>query len=440
MFLFTCRLGNKMSNNSDVVETPGGGEFMMEDLGNSEYAAVAILIIFSVIGVSGNALVLYGFSMLKPKMTSTIFILTLAGIDFTSCLVTIPATAAMELSQFKVPYDPLCKAYHFLVTSTIPFSAFVMVAIAVDRYYCICKPFIQIMTKFRAKVIVCSLSVLALIIGFVSCLNFGVIEQNSHRNETNATLEIKAMEELLSPDDPEVIKLKKKHFPDPVLLCGNTKKLGETFYTVYSTIYASIYATCGVVVIILYVIIYHFILTRRQRRLRTESFPCCTFSKSQLGEPENTDFIYVSQETQNTSVPEDSDKDANLNGPMIKPNNGSPPNPKLNNDTPPPKSRQKKKKNHRKSDATSTFRLKQERIRVNNIKTALMLSVVALVFIAAFLPAWLMKHKLIPFNVIVFYMYFIYNVANPFIYAFMNPDFRQKMAVAGARIKNQFRK
>jgi cholecystokinin A receptor/hypocretin (orexin) receptor 2 len=431
-----------MPNTSDVMGTPGGEESMMDGLGtfgNLEYAAVVMLIVFSVIGVSGNALVLYGFSMLKPKMTSTIFILTLAGIDFTSCLVTIPATAAMEVLQFEVPYDPLCKAYHFLVTSTIPFSAFVMVAIAVDRYYCICKPFLQIMTKFRAKVIVCSLSVLALIIGFVSCLNFGVIEQKSHRNETNMTLEIKAMEELLSPDDPMVIELKEKHFPDPVLLCGNTKMFGETFFTVYNTIYASIYATCGFVVIVLYVIIYHFILTRRQRRLRTESFPCCTFSKSQLGEPEHTDFIYVSQETQNTSVPEDPEKDTNLNGPMIKQNNGSPLNPKMNNDSP-PKSRQKKKKNHRKSDATSTFRLKQERIRVNNIKTALMLSVVALVFIAAFLPAWLMKHKLIPFNVIVFYTYFIYNVANPFIYAFMNPDFRQKMAVAGARIKNKFQK
>ncbi|XP_061197653.1 cholecystokinin receptor type A-like [Saccostrea echinata] len=432
---------NKMSNMSEVSDDGEAIQDTLEHLGDDEYAAVVMLIVFSVIGVAGNALVLYGFFMLKPKMTSTIFILTLAGIDFTSCLVTIPATAAMELVVFRVPYDPLCKAYHFLVTTTIPFSAFVMVAIAVDRYYCICKPFIQIMTKFRAKIIVFSLSILALIIGFVSCLNFGLVEQRTHKNETNMTLELQATIELLGPDDPVVLALKEKYFPSPVFLCGNPRMLGETFYTVYNTIYASIYATCGIVVIILYVVIYHFILTRRQRRLRTESFPCCTFSKTQLGESEHTDFIYVSQETQNTCVTDEAEKDANLNSPMLKPNNelqGSQAT-TLNNE-PPPKSRQKKKKNHRKSDATSTFRLKQERIRVNNIKTALMLSVVALVFIAAFLPAWLMKLKVVPFNTILFYMYFIYNVANPFIYAFMNPDFRQKMAIVGTRIKNQFKK
>lgn len=434
-----------MSKNGSEM---AGAPYTMEEcvtnqsdpLEDEAYAAVVMLIIFSVIGVAGNALVLYGFSMLKPKMTSTIFILTLAGIDFTSCLVTIPATVAMELATFRVPYDPLCKAYHFLVTSTIPFSAFVMVAIAVDRYYCICKPFIQIMTKFRAKVIVLSLSVLALIIGFVSCLNFGVVTQPANRNITNETLDIRALEALLPLNDTLesfLLALKKeKCAPAPVLLCGNPRNLGETFYEVYNIIYASIYATCGIVVIILYVIIYHFILSRRQRRLRTESFPCCTFSK-QHGESENTDFIYISQDTQNTTV-DDAEKDANLNSPLAKQNNENHLKPKQSSEIT-PKLRQKKKKNHRKSDATSTFRLKQERIRVNNIKTALVLSVVALVFIAAFLPAWLMKHRLVPFNVISFYMYFVYNVANPFIYAFMNPDFRQKMAIAGKRIKTQLR-
>lgn len=428
-------------NGSEMAGAPYTMEECVTDqsdpLEDEAYAAVVMLIIFSVIGVAGNALVLYGFSMLKPKMTSTIFILTLAGIDFTSCLVTIPATVAMELAMFRVPYDPLCKAYHFLVTSTIPFSAFVMVAIAVDRYYCICKPFIQIMTKFRAKVIVLSLSVLALIIGFVSCLNFGVVTKEMDRNITNETLEIRALEALLPPNDTFLLAFKKgKCAPAPVLLCGNPRNLGETFYEVYNIIYASIYATCGIVVIILYVIIYHFILSRRQRRLRTESFPCCTFSK-QHGESENTDFIYISQDTQNTTV-DDAEKDANLNSPLAKQNNENHLKPKQSSEIT-PKLRQKKKKNHRKSDATSTFRLKQERIRVNNIKTALVLSVVALVFIAAFLPAWLMKHRLVPFNVISFYMYFVYNVANPFIYAFMNPDFRQKMAIVGKRIKTQLR-
>jgi hypothetical protein len=70
---------------------------------------------------------------------------------------------------------------------------------------------------------------------------------------------------------------------------------------------------------------------------------------------------------------------------------------------------------------------KLEKIRMNNIKTALMLSIVAVIFIVVFLPAWLMLHTIIPFNATVFYLYFTYNVSNPFVYAFMNPDFRNQM-------------
>ena len=49
-----------------------------------------------------------------------------------------------------------------------------------------------------------------------------------------------------------------------------------------------------------------------------------------------------------------------------------------------------------------------------------MLFVVTVVFVITFLPAFLMVLKLIPYNIIVFYFYFANNVANPFIYSFMN--------------------
>lgn len=62
-----------------------------------------------------------------------------------------------------------------------------------------------------------------------------------------------------------------------------------------------------------------------------------------------------------------------------------------------------------------------------NIRTALMLFVVTLVFIISFLPAWLMAVQAISYEIIVFYMHFIYNVANPVIYAFMNQSFRKEL-------------
>jgi cholecystokinin A receptor/hypocretin (orexin) receptor 2 len=46
----------------------------------------------------------------------------------------------------------------FFITSNVPFAAFIMVAIAVDRYLCICHPFRHLMNAQRAKRITLSLA------------------------------------------------------------------------------------------------------------------------------------------------------------------------------------------------------------------------------------------------------------------------------------------
>lgn len=69
----------------------------------------------------------------------------------------------------------------------------------------------------------------------------------------------------------------------------------------------------------------------------------------------------------------------------------------------------------------------REETRAANARTALMLFTVTLVFVVAFLPAWLMAHRIISNELMVFYLYFTYNVANPFIYAFMNVIFKEHL-------------
>jgi len=69
----------------------------------------------------------------------------------------------------------------------------------------------------------------------------------------------------------------------------------------------------------------------------------------------------------------------------------------------------------------------KEKSLMANIRTAVMLFVVTIVFLIAFLPAWLMSLGVVEHNAIVFYLYFVYHVANPFIYAFMNKSFRDDL-------------
>jgi len=67
------------------------------------------------------------------------------------------------------------------------------------------------------------------------------------------------------------------------------------------------------------------------------------------------------------------------------------------------------------------------RNRLANIKTAAMLFVVTLVFTVSFFPSLAMTNYILPYNMVIFYMYFANNVANPIIYSFMNSNFRKRL-------------
>ena len=301
------------------------------------HIAMVIVGFLSVAGTAGNALVIYVFSHQKQKMTSTIFILSLAYADFMTSFVTMPFTITSELLEFKLEYDPVCKIFHFLVTSTVPFSALNMVAIAVDRYICIVHPLkhVTIMTINRAKYVVGALLLMAITLGLLSCLIFGtslrqvtcVMINSTDDSMANETSHHRTVADAaLCNASLEVVNFE-------IIQTGyclrNDIILGRSFFVVVQKIHISIFAVCLVVVIVLYVVIYRTVL--------------------------------------------------------------------------------KCKRQHP--------------------KTAVMLSIVSVIFIVAFLPAWLMSLKVLKFNIIIFYLYFTYNVANPIVYAFLNENFRSQLQV-----------
>ena len=101
------------------------------------------------------------------------------GIDFITCLVTIPFTVVYELLQYRLVYDVICKTYMFLITSTVPFSAYIMVGIAVDRYLCICHPLLQVFTVSRVKLVISLLTIPAMAFGTLTALSFGTSSYES---------------------------------------------------------------------------------------------------------------------------------------------------------------------------------------------------------------------------------------------------------------------
>ena len=68
-----------------------------------------------------------------------------------------------------------------------------------------------------------------------------------------------------------------------------------------------------------------------------------------------------------------------------------------------------------------------KRSRPAHIKTTQVLFTVSVVYILSYLTTFLMSFQLIPHDKTLYYIYFLNNAANPLIYSFMNPRFRQEV-------------
>ncbi|XP_033763109.1 orexin receptor type 2-like [Pecten maximus] len=371
-------------------------EYPYEPVSTTSVAIICMLAVFSVIGTVGNVLVIYVYAQRKDHLTSSVFILALAGTDFITCLIVIPYTIVAIYENYVLRFDAVCKFYNFLITSNVPLSAFIMVAIAVDRYICICHPFVHILTVPRAKTIVSLLGAFACVLGLITALNYDVYQ----------TFEDIAahMSNKSSLNQCEMIYTG---------VCQPSSKIiHQSFRAAYQKVYASFFLISVLLVIGLYSFIYKSVISRRakrQKQKRKKQFSTTMVQTDETANSVNHNTTTTTSSTTATTV------DMNVE---IKENGTKTVTHKLNNgETVPLKSAPPK----------NTLKEKKDHILLANIKMAIMLCIVTVVFIIAFLPAWLMALGLIDYNEFGFYIYFIYNVANPVIYAFMNPTFRNDL-------------
>ncbi|XP_046334884.1 C3a anaphylatoxin chemotactic receptor-like [Haliotis rufescens] len=417
--------------NMDTLYRPLTGEMV---------SLIVILSVFTIVGSVGNGLVIFVFQKIREKTTAHVFIITLAVIDLFACMVIIPFTIVVEYLRYDIRYDFLCKLYQFLITSEIPLSAFIMVAIAFDRYFCICHPLKTILTPKRTKIVIGCLTLFACTLGIVTALAFGVYQRivipdySSPDLDENSTIpsitepRIFSMRPMAdeSPKENDINKLlmsrvfqymsvhnitrraviRESGFRGPyttmnmyIGICQPTQEiLSFGFVNIYQKVYSSLYLFCLVIVGVLYGMIYKFITSRRSRKLQ-QKLTMCTYINGENG-----------YEATRLTL---------LNGHDEEKQNGD--NEQMTKD------RGRNASGNRNSGRHYEAERLREETRAANIKTALMLFAVTVVFIVAFLPAWLMTYRIVPTVIVVFYSYFVYNVANPFIYAFMNHIFKDNI-------------
>ncbi|WAR31853.1 LOW QUALITY PROTEIN: hypothetical protein MAR_034395, partial [Mya arenaria] len=105
--------------------------------------------------------------------------------DLFTSLTLIPFTIVTELLSYELPYDFF--VFMFLVENNVQFSVFWIAVIAIDRYLCICRPFLNGNTVFRSKGTVVCVVILAGTFGVFTSLNYSV-ETVYISDETNMSL------------------------------------------------------------------------------------------------------------------------------------------------------------------------------------------------------------------------------------------------------------
>ena len=250
------------------------------------YIVICYLSVLAAVGSAGNALVMYVFSKKKDKLTSTLFIIALATVDFITCLVVMPFTVYMEIVDFHVSSDVCCKLYHFFITSNIPFSALVMVAIAVDRYLCICHPFTSLLTLRRAKVLIGLLAAVAATLGACVAMFFGVYERSETvAAEASNSTEMAAINTTAVTLDGYFLTTDATVSSDGLNYTGicaeNDLIMSHHFQWYYQKLFTFMYPVCLLVVVVLYVLIYHSVLRRRYKRQQEKKKTIALVRKAQ---------------------------------------------------------------------------------------------------------------------------------------------------------------
>jgi cholecystokinin A receptor len=230
------------------------------------------LSIISVVGCIGNLLVVFVYWKKKDKQTSTFFILLLAFTDFTVCCVLVPMTCYMEYIVFETDNVYFCKFFFFLTTTTIPSSSLLMVAIAVDRYFCICQANKNVLNVQKTKVIGIVLLVISASLGVIPALaSFTISSGASTSSNTSSSQLSNQTSSSTVHETPATVTSSNATSSQCVLSHDPTFQSKFGFLVMpFKFFYDFIFLVCVITITFLYVLIYKEIYTRRKVSLKVE--------------------------------------------------------------------------------------------------------------------------------------------------------------------------
>ena len=135
--------------------------------------AIVFIAVLMVLGVFGNMIVIYVFTTKYYISTYRGFILWLGWIDLISCTVGMPLLIVSMLHPYMFPSEAACKTLRFLHVFFVVSSAFIVIAIAIERHRRICYPFSIEMTTNKITAMCLAASILGCLVAVPAIFVFG---------------------------------------------------------------------------------------------------------------------------------------------------------------------------------------------------------------------------------------------------------------------------
>ncbi|OWF49553.1 gastrin/cholecystokinin type B receptor-like [Mizuhopecten yessoensis] len=149
-----------------------------DDVTRALLPVIIIIACLMVIGFIGNPMVMYFYGCRMKTTPSYMFIVTLAIFDMISCTISMPFEI-YELCHFYTFDSPeACRTLRFINYFASIASGATLIAIAVDRYRKICKPFDKQISVKLAKVIIVLVIVFSAMTSWPSLVFYTVVPVN----------------------------------------------------------------------------------------------------------------------------------------------------------------------------------------------------------------------------------------------------------------------
>ena len=134
-------LTSDVSNSTEYILTKGMIIWLInERMYSINMPCVCILVFSIILGVFGNMLAIYVFGFRMKRNNSNIFTVWLSIYGLITSILLVYETYDKRFPMYSGNFPILCKIERFLILVTNSTAAFLLLCIAFDRYFVICRP------------------------------------------------------------------------------------------------------------------------------------------------------------------------------------------------------------------------------------------------------------------------------------------------------------